>query len=71
MNMLKQFKSVVFPAAIPPATRIDTRFSTAYQKKAAISAESVPKVIRSVTVNGSSLNFLMVKVEPLRVTSLP
>ncbi len=57
MNMLRQFKRVVLPAAIPPATRIDTRFSTAYQKKAAISAEKVPKVIRSVTVNGSSFKF--------------
>src|SRR5271157_1059488 len=71
MNMLKQLSIVVFPAAIPPETMIETLFSTAYQKYAATSAERVLKPIMSIMVNGSALNFRIVNVDPLLVISVP
>src|SRR3989337_1932635 len=41
MNIDRQFSVVVFPAATPPATRTEARFSITYQKYAAMSEEMV------------------------------
>ncbi len=71
MNMDRQLSVVVFPAATPPATRMDARFSMAYQKYAAMSEERVLKEIKSGTVSGSTRKRRIVNVEPLRVISLP
>ncbi len=57
MNMLKQLSRVVLPAAIPPATRIETLFSTAYQKKAAISGERDLKAYKVCDCEGVKLEF--------------
>jgi hypothetical protein len=71
MNMERQLSIVVFPEATPPATITDALFSMIYHRYAAISDEIVLKKIKSDIVSGSALNRLMVKVEPLLVTSLP
>ncbi|OQA51020.1 MAG: hypothetical protein BWY45_03399 [Euryarchaeota archaeon ADurb.Bin294] len=65
------FSEVVFPDAVPPAKMHDFPFSTASQRNAIERGEKVPHSIRSVGVIGSSLNFLMVKVDPCAVTSVP
>ncbi len=62
---------VVFPLATPPVTITEARFSMRYHRYAAISDEIVLKVIKSEIVKGSALKRLMVKVEPLLVTSRP
>ncbi len=71
MNIDKQLRTVVFPAATPPAARTDTRFSMAYQKYAAMSDDTVLKDIRSEMVRGSTRKRRIVKVDPLRVISFP
>ncbi len=71
MNIDRQLSTVVFPAATPPATRIDALFSMAYQKYAAMSDERVPKEIKSEMVRGSTRKRRIVNVEPFRVISFP
>jgi len=54
---------------VPPQMIIDSPFSTPSQKYAIISALAVLDFTRCTGVKGFSLNRLMVKVEPLVVTS--
>ena len=65
----KTFKVDVLPEPVPPAINIFPGFapptpSTASHKKAATSLFIVPNFIRSRTVKGSFLNFLMVTEQP-------
>ncbi len=69
--MDKQLSMVVLPDATPPATRTEALFSMAYQKYAAISGDSVLKLIRSEIVRGSTRKRRMVNVEPRLVISFP
>ena len=71
MNSNKQFNVVVFPEAVPPAISTETPFSRKNHIRASMEAEKVPNVIISGGVRGSSLNFLIVNVDPCMVTSLP
>src|SRR4030066_1383398 len=65
----KEFRAVVLPAAVPPRTIIEDRFSRHIQKYAAISSENVPMLIKSIIEYGSSLNFLIVNAVPNGVIS--
>ncbi len=65
------FRVVVFPEAVPPTIKMFCPTSSACQIYAAMSALIVPSLIRSIGVNGSFLNLLMVNVDPFFVTSLP
>ena len=60
----------VFPAAVPPAINALMPFSTASHIYATISDDMVWNSMRSGGENGSSLNFLIVNVDPFVVTSV-
>src|SRR5579875_1395860 len=59
------FSMVVLPAAVPPITRIEALFSIMSQRYAAMLSLTVFRFIRSIIEYGSSLNFLIVNVDPL------
>src|SRR6266571_1362469 len=69
MNIASVLMVVVLPEAVPPTTTAEACFSMTYQNHAAISADIVLYMMRSVAVSGLSLNFRIVNVEPRRVTS--
>ncbi len=68
MNDESTLSSVVLPVPVPPETITLSRASTQALSSSAISGESVPKPIRSSTVNGSLANLRMVSVEPLKAS---
>ena len=57
--------SVVLPVPVPPETMMFSRAWTQACSSSAISGDSVPKAIRSSTVNGSLANLRMVSDDPL------
>ena len=69
MNRAMEFSVEVFPEAVPPQMIMDSPCSTPSQRYAIISGLTVLYFTRSTGVKGLSLNRLMVKVEPLVVTS--
>ena len=58
------FRVVVFPAPVPPDTRMLIRPPTAARRKSVTCSESVPKEIRSCDSNGSWENLRMVRTGP-------
>ena len=66
MKLDKTFSVVVFPEPVPPDTTMLKRASTAACMNCAASRVSVPKLIRSVMVNGSRANLRIVIVGPVK-----
>src|SRR3989344_1683197 len=62
-------RNVVFPDAVSPITITLNLFSMAIQRNANTSAVAVLKLTRCTGVHGSFVNFLIVNVGPLVVTS--
>src|SRR5665648_114803 len=71
MNSDTAFSEVVLPDAVPPAKIKLLLFSMQNHKYAIALVENVCHPMRSIGVNGTSLNRLMVNVEPWAVTALP
>jgi hypothetical protein len=69
MNIDSALSIVVLPDAVPPHIMADAPCSTASQKYAIISGETVWKRMRSVGVSGSLRKRRMVNVEPRVVIS--
>ncbi len=65
------FIRVVLPVAVPPTTITFPPYSVSNQKYAKTLVLHRDLCIRSSGVNGSSLNFLMVKDDPLFVIYFP
>jgi len=70
MNNASALRVDVLPAAVPPAISALMPFSTAIHMYPTISDDMVLNSIRSGGENGSSMNFLMVNVEPFVVISV-
>jgi hypothetical protein len=69
MNKDIAFSNVVFPLAIGPPMSIVDRYETSNHKYAAASYVIVSSFKRSITVRGSSVLLLIVKVVPLLDTT--
>src|SRR3989344_8329246 len=64
INGIQAFKKEVFPEAVPPEIKMFISYSVASQINAAVSKSQVLLFIKSIIVNGSLANFLIVIVFP-------
>ena len=71
INSETAFNDVVLPDAVPPAKIRLLLFSMHNHRYAIALVENVCQPMRSIGVNGTSLNRLTVNVEPWAVTAVP